>query len=282
MRGSDSESLRRGAVVVTDAEGHVGRHVVACLDRLPNRVRRVASGDDPTAAVRGAEVAILLTGSLRPPTGGTYEDANLEPIDAALAALRGSTVRRVVYLSYVGADPVADNEYLRAKGRAERAVMRAPSDVVVIRSTHIFGPRDDPGRTVEEFATYGDARVSVLGKGRQAVQPVFVGDVAEAVVRAALDPGVRPGTYELGGPETMTLDDFIAVVDGRRPHDRRLRPFYAFAASHFVHGLTPALVGVLLRESVARPPLARDALGLASLRAPGDVWRSHAPTTNAA
>src|SRR4051794_18578049 len=112
------EELLTGRVVVTGANGHVGRHARRLLDALPNEVQALDRGDPLDGAFEGAEVALLLAGSLRPPDGETYEDANVEPVRTALAALRGTSVRRVVLLSYVGADPAADNEYLRAKGRA--------------------------------------------------------------------------------------------------------------------------------------------------------------------
>ena len=245
-----------GAVAVTGAEGHVGRHVCERLAALPNDVR---SGDE----FAGADAAILLRGSLRPPAGGSYEHENVEPVRAAVVAARSAGVKRIVYLSYVGADPASDNEFLRAKGRAEAAVLRGGGDAVVLRSTYIFGPRGDPGRTAEEFVAH------CPGTGDQRVQPVFVRDVADALVVAALDPRLPGGTFELCGPETFRLAEFVDVLGAR---DRRPPRSVAYAVSHYVHGLTPGLVGVLLRDSVARPPLARDVLGLPRGTHLGDVW----------
>jgi NADH dehydrogenase len=261
-----------GPVVVTGAGGHIGRHLLARLAELPNDVRAVDRGDPLEAAFEGAEAAILLAGSLRPPAGESYHDANAEPVCGAVTTARAASVRRIVYLSYVGADPASDNEYLRAKGVGEWCVLRGEGDAVVVRSTYVFGASEDPGLTVEELLVPAGQALLVPGNGRQVVEPVFVGDVVEALVRAALDPAIPRGTYELGGPAPMSFEEFVRTVNARPVMEGHARPFFPYAASHHVPGLTPARVGVLLRDSVARPPLAAQRFGLPELRRLADVW----------
>ena len=98
-------------------------------------------------AFRDAEAVVHLAGTLLPGRQSTYEQANRATVSQTVAALAGSAVERVVFLSYVGADPQSDNAYLRAKGEAEELLYRSGRDCVVFRCTHIFGPPDDPGPT---------------------------------------------------------------------------------------------------------------------------------------
>jgi NAD(P)H dehydrogenase (quinone) len=112
--------------------------------------------------------------------------------------------------------------------------------------------------------------VTVLGGGAQLVQPVYLGDVAEAVARAV--EGAPAGTYDLAGPDAMTLDDLVRLLN--RGGDVRLRHVpapLARALAWFWRGLPPALVDLLLRDRVGEPERATAALGL-RLTHLGDIW----------
>jgi uncharacterized protein YbjT (DUF2867 family) len=171
---------------------------------------------------------IHLAGTLQALGENTYEVANVETVRRTLAALADSTVRRVVLLSYVGADAASGNDYLRAKGEAERLVRACGRDAVAVRATFVFGPPDNPGPSARPFVSKAGKPVSVIGTGRQRYAPVYVGDVAEALVRFALDPAAPTGTFAIAGPDAMTVDEFADTLSGadvgeRHLHGRRAR-----------------------------------------------------------
>lgn len=258
------ESWLQGPVALIGAYGHVGTFVQARLTSIGNDVRQVGRQDDLASAIEAAAAVIHLAGTLQPTGGDTYEEANVETVRRTLAALAGCSAKRVVFLSYVGADPGSPNDYLRTKGEAEQLVATCGLEGVVLRSTFIFGPPGSPGRSAAPFISKDSRPVSVIGTGRQRYAPVFVEDVSDALVRFALDATTRAGTYALAGPDVVTADEFADTVSGHDVKERHLGPRLARALAHVVPNLTPAMVDILAADSLpeAGLPLAADALGL--------------------
>lgn len=260
-----------GPVVITGADGHVGRALQQRLADVPNEVRPVTRGDDLVSACVDAEVIVHLAGTLQAVHGNSYQEANVGTVRRTWKALERSLVRRLVFLSYVGADPTSSNAYLSTKGHAEEIVRGGPVDSVVIRSTFIYGPPDDPGPSAQPFLSNG-ASVSVIGTGRQRWAPVYVGDVVEALTRAALDPTVPTGTFALAGPQEMTVDAFVDALNLRHVKERHLAGRLARVVAHLVPTLTPAMVEVLEADSLPDGRLISDVLDL-ELHKVTDVYR---------
>jgi NADH dehydrogenase len=260
-----------GPVAITGADGHVGTFVQERLAESPNEVRPLGRAADLVAGFSNADAVIHLAGTLQATGGNAYEDANLETVRKTVAALAGSSVRRVVFLSYVGADPGSDNRYLRAKGEAERLILGCGRPAAVVRSTFIYGPPANPGPSATPFSSKDGKRVSVIGSGRQRYAPAFVGDVAEALIRLALDPATPTGTFAIAGPQAMTVDEFADALSGADVAERHLPRRLARALAHVVPSLTPTMVDVLAADSLADGPLVSDALGL-ELHALTDVY----------
>jgi uncharacterized protein YbjT (DUF2867 family) len=251
-----------GPVAITGASGHVGTAVRRRLEGLPNEVRPLGRDADLAAAFAGADAVIHLAGTLAPGKGATYESANLDTARAVAAALAGTSVRRVVDLSYATADPDSSNAYLRAKGRGERALAAAGVPDVTLRAPYIFGPPGDPGPSFEPFLSKDGKPVLVVGRGDQRIQPVFIDDVAEAIVRAALEPDRPTGTFAMAGPRELTLDAMVALINPSGTRLRHLPPALAKVLARVVPALNPTVVQVLLADSLPRDPSAADAFGV--------------------
>jgi NADH dehydrogenase len=264
-------ALRTGTIAITGAGGHVGRTLQAHLAGLPNDIRPLGRTDDLFAALRDAEVVVHLAGTLAPAKGDTYESANLETARAVAAAVAGSEVQRIIDTSYVDADPDAENAYLRAKGMGERALAETGVPLLVVRCPWIFGPAEDPGPSFAPFLAHGGRAVTVIGRGDQRIAPVYVEDVAEALTRSAVEPAAPTGTYALAGPEELTLDEMVELLNGAGVRERHVPPSVSRLLAHLVPELNPTLVDVLLRDSLPHdPPLAPE-VGMA-LRGPTDVF----------
>jgi nucleoside-diphosphate-sugar epimerase len=279
-------ALLTGPIAITGASGHVGTALRRRLASLPNDVRALERGDDLRESFRDAAVVVHLAGTLSPEHGDSYEEANLRTVERTLAALEGSTVERVVFLSYLGASPSSGNEYLRAKGLAEQLLYRCGRDVVVFRCSHIYGPPDEPGPLAAALTAHdGDGVVCVLGDGRQRIAPLNREDVVEAIVNASLDPTTYHGRFDLTGPDEMTIDDFVQALNGGHASMRHIPPHLARVLAHVAPGLTPAFVDVMLADSVGDPLRAARAYGL-ELRRVEDVYAasphsSKAPSASA-
>lgn len=253
--------LIAGPIAITGASGHVGTALRHRFATLPNEVRAVGREDDLAAAFRDAVAVVHLAGTLRPEAPETYEDANLRTVERTVAALEGSAVERIVFLSYVGAHRSSANAYLRAKAEAENVLHRAGRDLVVFRCTHVVGPPEDPGPFVTSLLAEKGHPVWVLGSGTQRLAPVYREDVADAIL-AALTPTAYHGRFDLPGPEVLTMDELVGVVNGGSCGIHHVPPLAARALGHVVPDLTPELVDVLLADSLGDQTRADRAFGL--------------------
>jgi len=169
-------------------------------------------------AVEGADCVVNLVGILH--EGGRQTFNAVQDFGArAVAEAARAAGARLVHVSAIGADPESPVAYARTKGQAEKAVLDIVKDAIVFRPSIVFGPED---RFFNRFAAM--ARLSpalpLIGGGETKFQPVYVGDVAEAIARA-VDGKVAGGrVYELGGPEVRTfralMEEMLKVIARRR------------------------------------------------------------------
>ncbi len=176
-------------------------------------------------AIEGADAVVNLVGSFT----GNLTRLHVEgPRAIAEAAAQGGAA--LVHVSAIGADAESDSQYARTKGLGEEAVRAAYPGATILRPATVFGRED---QFVNRFAGMIAALpvVPVL-KPQTRFQPVFVADVANAVLAAIADAEAHGGrTYELGGPEVLTmleLHRWIAAAIGRKP---RLLPLPDVAGS---------------------------------------------------
>ena len=238
-------------VLVTGATGFVGRRVTAALLRegfhvcalvraasrqrvdLPDGMA-VADGDVRDAravaeAARGCGAVIHLVGILRERGGQTYQAVHVDGTANVAAACREAGVRRLVHMSALGAGRGTPTAYFRTKEAAEACVRDAGLDFTILRPSVIHGPRGEfmiqMARMVARFGP-----VPLVGRGDQTIQPVWVEDVARVFVEALRRNATVGRTYDVGGPDVLTLRQFYrtlaGVLLGRR---KRLMPVPTFA-----------------------------------------------------
>lgn len=269
----DEATGRQGPIVVTGASGQVGTALQRRLAGVPNPVRPVGRGDDLAVALQDAEVLVHLAGTLQPRRPNTYRAANLGTAVASAAALTGSGVDRVVFLSFLTADSASANPYLRAKGLAEQVLVSTGVPTVVLRSGHILGPPAAPGPTATALLAR-DGRVSVLGPGTQRLTPVVLDDVVDAIAAAALDPTSPVGTFEVAGPDTVTMDELVRLLNPPGVRIRHVPAWLARLLGIVVPSLPRPLVDVLLADAVAGPQAGDDLARFGvTPRSIADVWQ---------
>lgn len=125
----------------------------------------------------------------------------------------------LTHMSAIGADVNSPSNYARTKARGENAVFETLPDAVVFRPSIVFGPEDS---FFNRFAAM--ARISpflpLIGGGETKLQPVYVGDVAEAVARSVDGNVARGKAYELGGPQILTfrqcMEEMLPVIGRKR------------------------------------------------------------------
>ena len=260
-------------IAVTGASGQVGTLVGRRLAGTPIEVLPLNQGDDWADAIGRSEAVIHLAGTLQPKGRNSYESANVQTTATVVAAARESDVRRLVFLSYVGADVASPNAYLRSKALAEGLLVESGIPTTVFRCLHIYGPPESPGRTAGAFIARGQRPVTVPGTGKQLIEPLYIGDLVEAVLGAIDRADAPTGIFDLGGPDRMTVDDFVRTLNSPDVRIRHIPPGLARVLAHLSPSLTPALMDLLLSDNVTATPPAeiRRQFGLTPHRL-ADVW----------
>lgn len=270
-------------VVVTGASGLIGPYAVRAFAKTSPQVRAYIRGAEQAEELRrlGAKVAIgriddvdnlevvmteahtlcHLVGGLNPARAEEYEGSIVGSARFVLEAARRAGVQRVLYLSYPGASTEADNPYLRSKGEAEELVRTCGLEHVIIRSTLVYGPG---GPWLRVLATLSRRHPAVVvGSGRQAVAPIFVGDVAAVLAAADDRDRVESGTWGLEGPDRRTADDLADILSGGHPRKLHLRPAAAARLGRLVGvRVTLAALELIALDSLADAPDASAEFGV--------------------
>lgn len=184
-----------------------------------------------------------------PRLGHTFAAVDADGTQRLVAAAVRAGVHRIVYISGAGAAAESDRSWFRAKWRAETAVRAAGIPYTIVRPTWVYGPRDVALNRFLAFAKWLPF-VPLTGSGRQRLAPVFVDDVAKLVADALRDEAARDQTFEIGGPEVLTMREVIRVALGVAGLRRRLLPAPARLLKLAAWPL----------QLLARPPLTPDAV----------------------
>ncbi len=191
----------------------------------PIEVRHADVADTATLpeALRGVDALVIALAFHNYPVeaprrGQTFERIDAAGTEALVAAARGAGVSRIVYMSGAGADANATQPWYRAKARAEQAVKNSGLTYTIFRPSWIYGPGD---RSLNRFLGFTRILpfVPQIGNGKQRLAPAFIDDVAALVADSLVIPGAENQVFEIGGPETLAMDDIIRAAlraSGRR------------------------------------------------------------------
>lgn len=188
-------------------------------------------------AVEGADVVINLVGILRPSGGRTFDAMHNEGAAAVARLAAKAGVKRLIHISAIGADPKARSSYARSKGDGEAAVREAFPTATILRPSIVFGPGDGFFNRFAELMRMSRLVFPLFGGGKTKFQPVFVGDVADAVANAIADERTRSRVYELGGPAVYSFKDLLAFVAETTERKRAFFPL-PFVVSDVMGALT--------------------------------------------
>ncbi|MFN8559403.1 MAG: complex I NDUFA9 subunit family protein [Dehalococcoidia bacterium] len=278
-------------ILVAGGTGFVGAAIVrelarrsrpvAVLSHRPEQARRrfpglnveVRAGDarDPASlrpAVAGVDTVIS---SMQFPNfpienrakGHTFEEVDARGNERLVAAAKEAGVGTYVYLSGAGAAADAPYHWFRAKWQAEEAIRAGGLRHSIFRPSWVYGPED---KALNRFVGLARALpfVPVVGNGRQRLQPVFIDDVARAVVDSLDNEAAANQTIEIGGPDVLTMDEILRtmldVMGKKKPliHAPALVPKIA----------SGALMGIVPLEN---RPLSPDAVTFITMDALADL-----------
>ncbi len=242
-------------VTVFGGSGFVGRYVVQALARRGHRIRVAVRRPDLAGhlqplgmvgqikaiqanlryrwsvdrAVEGVDAIVNLVGILAEGGRQTFDAVQAFGPRAIGEAARAQGIASVVHVSAIGADQPSTVGYMRSKAEGEVGIRETVPEAVIVRPSIVFGPEDHFFNRFAAMARLSPA-LPLIGGGKTRFQPVFVGDLGEAIARA-VDGGAEPGAiYELGGPEVLTFRQCMERMLQVTRRKRLLLPLPWFAA----------------------------------------------------
>lgn len=165
-------------------------------------------------AVEGSAWVVNTVGHYVEKGGATFDRVHGQGALHVARQAKQAGAERLVHISGVGADPGSPSPYVRARGIGETLVKDAFDDVTILRPSVIFGPGDAFLNTLARM-TQRSPIMPLFGTGNTRLQPVFVGNVAEACIRVLADPSTRGRVYELGGPRIYAYRELVRLVRDR-------------------------------------------------------------------
>lgn len=284
-------------VTVFGGSGFLGRHVVRALANRQYRIRvavrrpelcgylrpmgrvgqihavqaNVRYPQSIAAAVRDADIVVNLVGILFERGRQRFDAVQTNGAEAVALAAKAVDAR-LVHVSAIGADENSLSDYARSKAEGEHRVLAAEPAATVMRPSIIFGPEDDFFNRFAALACLSPV-LPLPGGGHTRFQPVFAGDVAEAIAMG-VDGSTKPGTiYELGGPDVRTFKDVMEFILTTIERRRLLVPVpfalmklqAAFLQFLPKPPLTPDQVDLLKRDNVVSDDARRDSRTLEGL-----------------
>ncbi len=163
------------------------------------------------AAVTGADAVVNLVGILYGRGADSFAAIHVEGAARVARAAQAAGAARFVQMSALGADADSPAEYGRSKAAGERAVRAVIPAAGIVRPSIVFGPEDDFFNRFATMARFLPA-LPLIGGGRTLFQPVYVGDVADALLRLVEDPATAGKTYELGGPRVYSFRALLELM----------------------------------------------------------------------
>jgi len=224
-------------VTVFGGSGFVGRSVVRALARKGYRIRVAVrrpdlafhlqpSGDvgqihavqanlrypaSIKTALEGADAAINLVGILHESGRQTFEEVHVSGAQEIARAAAELGITKFVHMSALSADSDSGSEYARTKAEGEARVREALDTATILQPSVVFGQGDN---FFNKFAAL--ARIMpvfpLVGGGHTKFQPLYVGDLAQAFVACLENVEATGKTYELGGPEVLSLAEIMEFI----------------------------------------------------------------------
>jgi NADH dehydrogenase len=271
--------MSKGLVTVFGGSGFIGKYVVRALVqdgwRVRVAMRRPHTGLDlkvignvgqvqlvqanlrfPLSverAVEGSDAVVNLVALLFESGKQTFDALHVRGSETIAKACAKANIKNLVHMSALGADNSAASDYARTKAEGEALIRQYIASADILRPSIVFGPEDNFFNQFAAMTALSPA-LPLIGGGQTKFQPIYAGDVAEAVA-ICLSRGTSGETYALGGPETYSFKELMSFVLEVIDRKRLLIPVPWFAANMLgfageLSGALPFVSPFLTRDQV--------------------------------
>lgn len=270
-------NISHSTIAVIGGTGFIGRNIVEQLARQGARVKILARNvdrakflkpmgdvgqisiqagnalDDEALSdvLQGCDAVVNTIGILAEQGDQKFASLQAELPQRIGKLAKANNLKSVVQISAIGADISSPSVYARSKAMGETSLKKSFPNAVILRPSLVFGVGDSFINRFASMAVLAPG-LPVIGGGKNKVQPVFVGDVAQAVVAVLQDQNTKGKTFELGGPTVMSFQQVMAYILKGIKRKRMLLPV-PFAAMQ----LAATAMSIL-----PNPPVTRDQLKL--------------------
>jgi NADH dehydrogenase len=207
-------------VAVRDPEAALFLKPMGAVGQVVPLFASVAREPTVHRAVEQADVVVNLVGALTESRGASFQSVHTEGAECIAAQSTACGVGSLVQVSAIGADPASRSRYAATKGAAEAAVRAAFPAATILRPSIVFGPEDRFFNRFGEMARLLPFMPVISGSTR--MQPIYVCDVADAIVTCLTDPTTHGRLYELGGPQIWTFREILEFILKQTRRKRRL------------------------------------------------------------
>ena len=178
---------------------------------------------------------------------GAYADlmkVDIQGTQSVSRAAKDARVKRIFFLSHLGADRASAYPILKAKAIAEESIRRSGIDYTILRSAVVFGPGDGFTTALAGLLATVPGFYLMPGDGRTLIQPLWIEDLVTCLIWALDTESITNETLEIGGPEYLTFKQVLEFVMQAVDANRRListRPPYLRGLTVFLESIFPGL-----------------------------------------
>ncbi len=233
-------------VAVRDPEGALFLKPMGAVGQVVPAYADLRDRASVEAAVRDVDIVVNATSQYVASRKSSFEKMFVEGGRNVAEAATAAGVQRLVHMSGVGTTKDSDSAYVRARAEGDEAVTAAFPGVSFLKPSVVFGPGDHFTTLFARMAQWAPA-LPVIG-GATKVQPVYVGDVADAAMAVLHDPATAGKSFELGGPRVYSYRRIIEMIMAETRLNRLLIPTPIWVAR----------IMAALSSPLPNPPITRD------------------------
>jgi len=164
--------------------------------------------------LRNCDALVHLIGIGKEETGSNYTIINLGLTQKIIKICKKAKIKKIIYLSGLGVSKNSTSNYFISKFKAEQEIVNSGLDYTIFRPSYIIGNGDLLSKNLKKQIKKGT--IIIPSSGKYKLQPIFVNDVAEIILKATVSNNFSKRILDLVGPETVSFENFVKTLINSR------------------------------------------------------------------